>query len=85
MKVSGFCGGAMAVVLFCEYIVIAIRCDPRNCRRTVRDAYGDRGRMVGKRAVGRWRCDGPVGGSQDRGLFVYGWKSCNVVLMAERL
>lgn len=29
MKVSGFCGGAMAVELFCEYIVIAVRCNPK--------------------------------------------------------
>lgn len=33
IKVSGFCGGAIAVALFCEYMAIAARWDPAAGRR----------------------------------------------------
>jgi hypothetical protein len=33
MKVSGFCGGAIADALFCEYMAIAARWDPAASRR----------------------------------------------------
>jgi len=32
----------MAVVLFCEYIVVAVKCDSRQSRRAVCDAYGEK-------------------------------------------
>lgn len=60
----------MAVALFCEYIVIAVQCDPSKGRWAVRDTCKQKPvkgwPTAGKGVLSRLCCVGPARRTQDR-------------------